>query len=596
MCRLVCCLAIGTFLCTDGALGETPGEPVFKVEGQVTTMSGGFVQAVSVTLHEVRTGSDRIASTGADGKFTFLAVRGGKYVLAARANDLETNSSEFDLHGDIVIYMILRPSAPESEVALLREQVDDLQRQVSRLQLSTGQKAEQGRPVPPAENAGEAPQTAQQNLPPKEQGRPQSTGLPTDPNLALAVKAQGGDLSGAGNLYRNDRLAIGGYGDFQFREPGLNEKNDGGGTSTFQSTRFVVGLAAVLSQRQNIVFNSEIEYEFGARELDIEQAFVEWKVRPTFSFRGGIYPPSLGHFNTYHDSNLNLTTLRPLINQFIINTAYRDAGIGTRGVLNMPKNMKMSYEFNLLNGMQPLDAGGLPTPFSRLLGQASASEPGLIGFQAVTNRKAVSGRIGFSPILGFEIGGSVYNGPISALGQPPQSVTIAFYDASYRRGRLAIDAEYARSNIVGGIPRRSSPPPVVDPLYPDTAVSLAKYVAALSPGQDGTYAEVAYNLTPGFFQRHFDEGSYIAPVVRFESVRRDRTLPNFYLNESRTTVGLNVAPSLSTIFKFNYVFNHPFGPVPQTQGPVGGADFGNNPIPFLSYGKNGFVGSVAYVF
>ena len=425
---------------------------------------------------------------------------------------------------------------------------------------------------------------------------PQSTGLPANPNIALAVKAEGGDLSGAGNLFKSERFAIGGYGDFQFRESPLNEKADGGGVPTFQSTRFVLGLAAVLSQKQNIVFNSEIEYEFGSRELDVEQAFVEWKVRPQFAFRAGIYPPSLGRFNVYHDSNLNLMTLRPLINQFIINTAYRDAGIGTRGVFNLPRNMKMSYEVNLLNGMQPLNADGEPTPFSRLLGQASASEPGLIAFQAVTRRKAFSGRIGFSPFLGFEVGGSIYNGPVNSLGAPPQSITIAFYDASLRRGRLAVDAEYARSNIVGGIPRHSEPPPVIDPLFPDTTVALSKYVTELSPGQDGVYVEAAYNFTPRFFQKNFDEGSYIAPVFRFETIRRDRTLSNFYLNEWRTTIGFNVAPSPSTIFKFGYVFNHPFGNVPDIEGPIGGADFGNNPIPFRDYGKNGFVGSVAYVF
>src|ERR1035437_2603879 len=44
--------------------------------------------------------------------------------------------------------------------------------------------------------------------------------------------------------------------------------------------------------------------------------------------------------------------------------------------------MKLSYEANVLNGMQALDAEGNPTPFSRLLGQSSASEPGLIAFQA----------------------------------------------------------------------------------------------------------------------------------------------------------------------------------------------------------------------
>jgi len=73
----------------------------------------------------------------------------------------------------------------------------------------------------------------------------------------------------------------------------------------------VLGIAAVLSEKQNIVFNSEIEYEFGSREIDVEQAYIEWKMRPEFAFRGGIIVPAIGRFNTYHDSYLNLTTIRP---------------------------------------------------------------------------------------------------------------------------------------------------------------------------------------------------------------------------------------------------------------------------------------------
>src|SRR5262249_18810424 len=152
-------------------------------------------------------------------------------------------------------------------------------------------------------------------------GIPQYTGRSNESNVAMPTKAHGGDLSGAGNLLRTDRVAIGGYGDFQFRTPSLNERADGGGTSTFQSTRFVLGVAAVLSQKQNITFNSETEYELGASKIDVEQAFLSWRVRPEFDLRAGIIVPPIGRFNTYHDSNLNILTLRPLINQFIVPTA-----------------------------------------------------------------------------------------------------------------------------------------------------------------------------------------------------------------------------------------------------------------------------------
>ena len=446
--------------------------------------------------------------------------------------------------------------------------------------------------------ASEPVATQQDATKSQSKGSPQSTGTPDNPKMAIATKSQGGDLSGAGNLLRTDRITIGGYGDFQFRQSSISERADGGGTPTFQFTRLVLGIAAVLAEKQNIVFNSEIEYEFGSREIDIEQAFVEWKMRPQFAFRGGIFVPAIGRFNVYHDSNLNLATIRPLINQFIVPTAYRDAGIGIRGRFKLPYKMKLSYEADVVNGMQGTNADGEATPFSRLLGQSSAAEPGLIAFQAPNRRKAVVGRIGLSPITGLEFGVSGYNGRFNNLGDRPQSVTILFLDGSYHRGALAINGEYGRSNIVGGIPRKSPAPPTIDLNDPESITAVAQFVAQRSPGQDGFYVEGAYNFnfSPSFFAETFDEGGYIAPVVRYEAVRLDRTIPNFYLNRSRTTLGLNIAPSSTVVFKLNYLFNHTFGPVPNVPAGVGGALFGSSPLPHLGYGRNGFTGSIAYVF
>ncbi|HWZ99703.1 MAG TPA: hypothetical protein VN025_18240 [Candidatus Dormibacteraeota bacterium] len=507
-------------------------------------------------------------------------------------------------------------AASAQEVQQLRNEVKDLKESVKRLEtlLESRSSNATGQPAVAVTNpvVDPAPETGVQSSPAaenvqsqankpasEETGLPQYTGRSTDPGVAMATKAHGGDLSGAGNLLRTERVAIGGYGDFQFRTPSLNERADGGGSGTFQSTRFVLGVAAVLSQKQNITLNSEIEYELGTSEIDVEQAFLSWRVRPEFDFRAGIIVPPIGRFNTYHDSNLNIMTLRPLINQYIIPTAYRDAGLGVRGVFRLPREMKLSYEADVVNGFQAANADGEATPFSRIYGQSSAAEPGLIAFQATRNTKAVAGRVGFSPILGLEFGISTYAGTFTNQDDPKKSATIVFFDASYQRGPFVLNGEYGRSNIVGaGIARQSAPPPTVNPNDPLSIAALGNYVAQTSPGQDGFYVESGYKFFRGIFRNRekFDEGAYLMPVVRFEAVRRDRTLSDFYLNESRSTLGLNVAPSPSVIFKLNYVFNHTFGKVPNLPGVINGGEFGADPIPFRDYGKNGFTGSVAYVF
>jgi len=376
-------------------------------------------------------------------------------------------------------------SSVSKEVDQLRKEVGELREDLKRLHAlleSRGAAGSESASVPARQpsaavqpaipSADVAAQTAKSA--PGETGVPQYTGRSDDPRVAIATKAHGGDLSGAGNLLRTDRVTVGGYGDFQFRTPSLSERADGGGTSTFQSTRFVLGIGAVLSQKQNIVFNTEIEYELGSHEIDIEQAFIDWRVRPEFNFRGGIIVPALGRFNTYHDSNLNITTLRPLVNQFIVPTAYRDAGIGVRGVFRLPREMKLFYEADVLNGMQAHNGDGEPTPFSRLLGQSSSAEPGLIAFQATRNSKAVAGRVGFSPFLGLEFGVSSYAGKFTNAGDPEKSATIVMFDAAYQRGPFVLNGEYGRSTIVGaGIPRKSPAPPVVNPSDPLMIAALS---------------------------------------------------------------------------------------------------------------------------
>lgn len=482
-------------------------------------------------------------------------------------------------------------SAPQQgEVEQLREEVQQLRGELDRLRALVEKGAAQTSitdTLPAAKS--EAKDAAQSTSTAQE-----------DKRVAVATKSQGGDLAGAGNLLRTDRITIGGYGDAQFRSAGVNERAEGNGTPSFVNPRFVLGVAAVLSERHNIFFNSEIEYEFAGKEVEVEQAFVEWKARPEFAFRGGIFVPALGRFNVYHDSNLNLSVIRPLINQFIVPTAYSDVGLGVRGRLKLSRKMKLSYEFDVVNGMRATgEEEGEATsasPFSRLSGQAEAAEIGELARADNNRNKALIGRLGFSPFGGLEFGVSGYRGRITDDDDPRVMANIFFFDASYSRGNLLLNGEYARSKIAGaGILLRSPAPPAFDPNDEASALLLADYLAKPTPGQDGFYLESSYQFRPRFVTKHFDEGGYIAPVIRFEAVRMDRTLKDFYLNRSRTTLGLNIAPSSSVIFKLNYLLNHTFGTVPSLSGELE-EGFGRRLLPFKGYGRNGFASSITYVF
>ncbi|MDQ3747280.1 MAG: hypothetical protein M3444_23155, partial [Acidobacteriota bacterium] len=256
-------------------------------------------------------------------------------------------------------------------------------------------------------------------------------------------------------------------------------------------------------------------------------------------------------------------------------------------------------ELDVVNGMRAGVEEGEEAgagPFSRLAGQAGAAEIHGLAFEDNNRDKAIVARVGLSPFKGFEFGLSGYRGRVSDDDDPHVTASMFFFDASYRRGGLVINGEYGRSRLKGaGIPRRSPAPPAFNPSDEESADALADFLAAPAPGQDGFYVEGAYQFRPRFVVRHFDEGGFIAPVFRFEGVRLDRTLKDFYLNRTRATVGLSVAPSSGVIFKLNYLFNRTASPVPRLPAELE-EEFGLRLLPFRGYGRDGFAGSVTYVF
>jgi hypothetical protein len=96
---------------------------------------------------------------------------------------------------------------------------------------------------------------------------------------------------------------------------------------------------------------------------------------------------------------------------------------------------------------------------------------------------------------------------------------------------------------------------------------------------------------------NLDDPATTLALIKLNAVLGVKGAFNFYLNRSRATVGLNIAPSSTVIFKFDYLFNHTFGPVPRgVPSGIGGPQFGVSPVPHFDFGRSGFTGSIAYVF
>ncbi len=384
----------------------------------------------------------------------------------------------------------------------------------------------------------------------------------------IKPKSQGGQFAGSEGLFKTDRVKIGGYADFRFVTRSLDdgielqEEIDGIGSgadtadfsrSTFHMPRLVIGVAAAITEK--LLFNSEIEYEFGGDETEVEQAYLEYRLHKAFNPRAGIIIAPLGRFNLYHDSNLLDITPRPLVSSFIIPSTYSDSGIGALGSFDLGKSVKLSYEGYVVNGLRSDEEG-------EIVREAGLAESkGLNKLVDNNGQKAAVGRIVLSPALGLELGASGYRGKHDARGF--YDLSIWAFDGRYQYKGFQVQGEYARSAMqrdqtsdeeaaarafLLGLPGGTYTSTFEDideninePLF-DTGARAS----------DGFYIEGRYRFTPRWLTEHFADDASIAPVFRYDQINLDRQFEDFKfpLNRRRTSVGLSIRPTEAAGFNF----------------------------------------------
>lgn len=139
-------------------------------------------------------------------------------------------------------------------------------------------------------------------------------------------------------------LAIGGYleANSQFSQTdGVNE-----GIS-FQARRLTLFFSSTIADR--IKFLSEIEFEDGTKEINIEFAAVDIELFPLLNIRSGIVMNPIGAFNQNHDGPKWEFVDRPLSATTIIPSTLSNVGVGLFGKYYL-SNWIFAYEAYLTNG------------------------------------------------------------------------------------------------------------------------------------------------------------------------------------------------------------------------------------------------------
>lgn len=139
-------------------------------------------------------------------------------------------------------------------------------------------------------------------------------------------------------------VSVGGYveGNYQYlSEEGISEGHQ------FQMRRLTLFVASSIAKR--LKFLTEIEFEDGTKEINIEFASVDFEISPLLNFRGGVIMNPIGAFNQNHDGPKWEFIDRPFSATQMLPATWSNAGFGVFGK-KYTNDWVYAYEFYLSNG------------------------------------------------------------------------------------------------------------------------------------------------------------------------------------------------------------------------------------------------------
>lgn len=198
-------------------------------------------------------------------------------------------------------------------------------------------------------------------------------------------------------------VALGGYAEANWQHLGTDGITEG---HQFQMRRVTLFVSSGISKR--IKFLSEIEFEDGTKEINIEFAALDLELHPLLNLRGGIIMNPIGAFNQNHDGPKWEFVDRPVSATQMLPATFSNVGFGIYGKRSK-QQWTFAYEIYLTNGFNDKiinnTSGRTSLPAAKL--NAERFEESFNGIPLTTAKIAVrNSKIGE---LGLSYMGGVYN-------------------------------------------------------------------------------------------------------------------------------------------------------------------------------------------
>ena len=293
----------------------------------------------------------------------------------------------------------------------------------------------------------------------------------------------------------------------------------------------------------SIIMNSELEFEHGTTgegaeakgEVSAEFAYLDFLFNPKVNVRTGLVLMPMGLINRMHEPLFYFGNHRPVVEQTIIPTTWREMGVGLFGAITP----NLTYTTYAVNG---LNASGFSSTGVR---EGSGG-----GSQALAQDLGYVARLDYTPnaLPGLTIGGSGY---VSNSGQDltyngqKANVLTQIYESHLQWKYYGLEfralGSWGLINNAGLLSANVG----ANPITGENVIGSQNY---------GWYTEAGYDVLPLMFK---DTPQYLAPFVRYEKLNTIAKAPLGYSadptkDQEVFQVGLQYKPIPQVVLKADY--------------------------------------------
>lgn len=279
----------------------------------------------------------------------------------------------------------------------------------------------------------------------------------------------------------------------------------------------------------------------GPGRVEVEEAFLSWEPRETWTLQAGLLLVPMGWVNLHHMPDAYNGVERPSLDQILLPSTWRELGVGARW-----EGVYLSAEVDLMSALDPtgFDDSGIVN--GRTLGASSPVDAGaLVGRVSWRGEDGESGvgLSGYASNVGSAADWYDSSGEPLRLWMP---VLGAELDA-----RLALAGVEARAEgVYWSLPQSDD---LMEAYKADGAPYFPAAAGVVPTAMIGGYVELGYDVL-----RPFGREAQLVPFARLERYDSQLAVPDGYeANPLRTvdegTFGLSFRPTDGLVFKGDVV-------------------------------------------